>query len=81
MPDLYYAMCFDGDDEKQSNFYHCIALAESEEHFQAIASARKELTFTKISTVTDYLKESGYKQEIIHLAEQVNENNPLILLI
>ncbi len=78
MPELYYAMCFDGNDEKQSNFYHCIALAESEGHFKAIVSAQKELTFTKISTVTDYLKESGYKQEIIHLAEQVNENNPIL---
>ncbi len=78
MPELYYAMCFDGNDEKQSNYYHCIALAENEEDFKASALKHRDVDFTRILTLTELLKETGLQKEILDLSGQVDDFNPVV---
>ncbi len=78
MADLYYAMCFDEVSETSSNFYHCIALAEDENDFRTIVLQKKEVSFAKVSKVVDYLKETGYKKEILDLSQKVDEYNLVV---
>ncbi len=78
---LYYALCFDKTedvDNDPSNFYHCIAAAQNEDDFKTTVLKHRNVELTRISTVTDYLKESGYKKEILDLSGQVDDYNPII---